>query len=454
MPEFLDLPPSQLLLDSKNPRLDRIEEHQVEALHRLWAKLPNKLLGLAKHILDNGLDPSARLLVVEADSAKSQYVVLEGNRRIAALRALENPDSVRDQLTASQRQKLGDVAKSYRNFSLNTISCAVFSSREEAERWIELRHTPDADGAGVLMWGAQEKARFKDRQGVPELAVQVVDLVRDYGNLPHATKQTLGGRYITTLRRLLNDPAVRKSLGIDRDAEGRLQLQYPVEQSLPAIRRVVTDFSTGEKDVKDVYYKADRETYLRSLGALPDPKSRLAKPVLASTAAMASAAAGTPATGTSGGPRVIGAPGPRKKMVPSGLKLRIPDRRLAAMFRELAELRTDEFPNAIAVLLRVFLELSIDNFILKHKLMPHATWERAGLENKLRTVETHMASQRLLTKQELQPVRRALQKGKHMLGGSLESLHAYVHNQHFSPNAEQLIAAWDDLQVLFVAMWR
>ncbi len=254
MPEFVDLHPSKLLLDPKNPRLDRVEEHQVEALHRLWARMPAKLLGLAKHIVENGLDPTARLLVLESSTSKPGYIVLEGNRRLAALRALENNDSVRDQLTVSHRTKLEGLAASYRQAPIDKVPCVVFGTREEAEKWIELRHTPDPEGAGVLMWAAQEKARFKDRKGVPELAVQVVDLVRDYGKLDAQAKQALSGRYITTLRRVLNDPGVRNRLGIDRDAEGRLQLRYPVEHSIPPLRRVVTDFATGAKDVRDVYY--------------------------------------------------------------------------------------------------------------------------------------------------------------------------------------------------------
>ena len=454
MPRFLELQPSLLLLDPKNPRLDHVEEQQLEALHHLWARMPAKLLGLAKHIADNGLDPTARLLVTEAPGSNRAYVVLEGNRRIAALRALANPSAVRDQLNSSQWRRLEELSRQYTRTPVNHIPCAVFPTREEAERWIELRHTPDPSGAGVLMWGAQEKARFKDRQGVPEVAVQVVDLVRQYGTLDASARQALAGRYITTLRRLLNDPQVRKTLGVGRDGEGRLQVQYPIQQSLPALCQVVSDFATGQKDVRDVYYKADRASYIHSLKALPDPKKRLTKPVAASAAAAAAVAAGTPMPSGTRGPRVVGAPGPRKRLLPSGLRLRIPDRRIAAIARELSEMRTDEFPNAVAVLLRVFLELSVDHFILKRNLMPHAAWTNAGLDNKMRSVVAHMSTANLLTRHELQPVRRALQKDKHMLGGSLESLHAYVHNSKFTPQGQQLIAAWNDLQALFVAIWR
>lgn len=450
MPEFVELHPSALLLDPKNPRLDRIEEHQVEALHRLWARLSGKLLGLAKDIVENGLDPTARLLVIRAPAPKGAYTVLEGNRRVAVLRALDNQDSVREQLTDAQRKRLGTLAAAYRKGPIDEVSCVVFSTREEAERWIELRHTPDAQGAGVVMWGATERARFKDRQGVPELAVQVVDFVREHGQLDDAARQALTGRYITTLRRLLNDPGVREDLGIVGDEEGRLQLLFPAGEAVKTLRRIVTDFATGAKDVRDVYYKRDRRGYLDSLPERPDPKKRLDRPV----GVEAAVAAAVPIPAGGGGPRVTGAPGARKKLVPAGLKLKISDRRLAKIYRELAEMKTDEFPNAIAVLLRVFLELSLDDFILKHKLMPHAAWEKAGLDKKIRAVEEHMSTKNLMTRQQLQPVRRALQKGRHMLGASLESLHAYVHNQHFVPDGEQLLASWDDLQPLFVTIWR
>jgi hypothetical protein len=457
MPQFIALHPLLLLLDPKNPRLDAVEERQAEALHHLWAALGDKLLALAKDIVENGLDPSARLLAIPSSSLKDAYVVLEGNRRIAVLRALNEPELVRDQLSPIQRKNLATLSADYQTEPVEEVSCVVFEDRTEAEHWIELRHTGESQGAGVVPWGAAERARFKDRQGVPELAVQVVDLVREHGGLDEHERRQLRGRFVTTLRRFLNDPRAREALGITRDPEGRLRLLFPQDEALKALRRVVTDFARGEKDVKDVYYKEDRRTYIASLPPedLPEPATKLAAPVApGSAAAVYGTRTSITTLGVGAGPRVTGAPGPRKRLVPPGVRLKIPDRRMAAIFRELAQMRVDELPNAIAVLFRVFLELSADAYIKREGLLNHTEWEAAGLTHKMQVVLKHIGQNNLMTRQQLQPVRRAVQDNRHLLGGSLESLHAYVHNQHFAPKERGLLDAWDDLQPLFQTIWR
>ncbi len=313
MPEFADLNPSVLLLDPRNPRLDKIEEHQVEALHRLWARLPGKLLGLAKDIVGYGLDPTARLVVVPAPTPKGSYSVLDGNRRVGVLKALGNPDSVREQLPDAQRKRLEGLASQYRKRPVDEVPCVVFPNRQEADHWIELHHTPEAEGAGVLMWGATERARFKARHGVPELALQVVDFVREHGQIDESVRQRLSGRYLTNLRRLVNDPAARERLGIGRDPEGRLQLLYPADEAAKTLGRVVIDFATGNKDVRDVYYKRDRERYTESLPERPEPSRRLLAIPFAPVTPTGRVLRGvTPATGN-------GATHPRVSRSPRGL---------------------------------------------------------------------------------------------------------------------------------------
>ena len=91
MPEFKDIDRALLRLDAQNPRLAHVEDRQAEAIHKLWGLFPDKLLGLASDIVAHGMDPSARLIVVGFGEGSDAYTVLEGNRRVAALRALDNP---------------------------------------------------------------------------------------------------------------------------------------------------------------------------------------------------------------------------------------------------------------------------------------------------------------------------------------------------------------------------
>src|SRR5438105_2771330 len=93
MAEPIVIPVSNLLIDSENPRLSKPNVGQREALRELAEDQQSKLLKLATHIVTNGPNQS-ELPIVMAAGDRRRYIVLEGNRRLAALRGLENPDSL------------------------------------------------------------------------------------------------------------------------------------------------------------------------------------------------------------------------------------------------------------------------------------------------------------------------------------------------------------------------
>jgi hypothetical protein len=64
---------------------------RLEALTRVIELQGEKLSNLAKDIVDNGLSPIDRLLVIEDEALPDHYVVVEGNRRATALIILNNP---------------------------------------------------------------------------------------------------------------------------------------------------------------------------------------------------------------------------------------------------------------------------------------------------------------------------------------------------------------------------
>jgi hypothetical protein len=446
MYEPRDSKPSELALDTKNPRLERVEDQQLEILHGLWGET-SKMLGLASHIAANGLDPTARLATLKAPSG-SGFVVLEGNRRLAALQALADPRLVADTLKPTERTKLERLSKEYLKHPVAKISCALFATREEADKWIELRHSADPTGAGVLMWGAQEKSRFKSRGGTPELAVQIVDLVRNEGRLRDSEKKALGkAKFITTLRRFTNDPEVRTRLGIGTDSAGAITMTSPRGKTVKALATVVADFATRRKLVTDVYHKPDRRNYLASLesaGVLPP------QPPLPSGKTAASPLP------TAGRGSVTGIRRERRKLFHSGITLDMrQEPRIAKIFKELNSLDIQGFTNAIAVLFRVFIELSVDQYLKRERIMkPSEVDELHSLRKKATAVLTHMQSKGDLDSQQLRAIRRAVESKKGVIGPAhLVSLHSYVHNPHYSPRASDLLAAADEWQPLLEKIW-
>ena len=73
-----------LVFDLENPRFKGLSD-QLEALHSFCNdRYARKTVNLAEHIAKNGLNPSELMIVLKGKSRR-QNIVLEGNRRLAAL---------------------------------------------------------------------------------------------------------------------------------------------------------------------------------------------------------------------------------------------------------------------------------------------------------------------------------------------------------------------------------
>src|SRR5262245_17070169 len=98
----------RLLLDIHNPRLatGASAKSQFELVKRLWTEMAVKELALS--IAHNGFFPEEPLFVIpeHARAAKSKrYVVVEGNRRLAAVLLLRNK-RLREKIRATDIPKL------------------------------------------------------------------------------------------------------------------------------------------------------------------------------------------------------------------------------------------------------------------------------------------------------------------------------------------------------------
>ncbi len=86
---------SNLGLDSRNPRHKFLESQReiIEWMVSGIGRIGDKLLVLAKDIVQNGLNPAERVMVLKDEKKDKQFLVLEGNRRVTALKLLNNPDT-------------------------------------------------------------------------------------------------------------------------------------------------------------------------------------------------------------------------------------------------------------------------------------------------------------------------------------------------------------------------
>lgn len=85
----------ELLLDLENPRISKAT-NQREVLQKIIEDQDLKLVVLAESIVADGLNPMDRWLVVKSPTDRGMFIVLEGNRRFATLKVLQNPAVMND----------------------------------------------------------------------------------------------------------------------------------------------------------------------------------------------------------------------------------------------------------------------------------------------------------------------------------------------------------------------
>lgn len=438
MVEMQPIAPADLLLDEQNPRLSQPNGGQNQTLHAMASMMDKKLAVLAADIVQNGLDPSTLSIVMRVVGTPVRYTVLEGNRRLAALRVLENPESVAEAVKAQTLTRLRKLSRRYQDNPIAEVQCVVVKDKDEARHWIELRHTGENEGAGTLKWGSQESANFKARSGVSEIHSQALDLLQRRGDLSPSLRRKVPA---TTLKRLMESPDVRAKLGVESQ-KGTLALLADEKHVVKALMYVVNALASGKTKVGDVYTKQQRQKYARDFPA-----------DLAVTATVKSGE-GT-AAGHAGGP----APKSRAKqassrkrdrLIPKDCVLNIPSGRIHDIEVELRRLSLEDHTNAVSVLFRVFLELSIDSYIDDN---PMAGVDlNTKLRIKVEKVANDLEAKKKINKQQARAIRSANMDTSALAPG-VNTMNDYIHNEHIFPAPSDLRAHWNSMQPFIAAMW-
>jgi hypothetical protein len=443
----LEIPIDKLLLDLANPRHE-ILENQTDALREMIVDQDDKLINLARDIIEKGVNPSELTIVTPNESDTDEYLVLEGNRRVAAIKLLANPTLANLGKKQSVTKFFEEYAQKFRANPIELLRCVIFDHRDNATHWIELKHTGENKGVGIVSWDSEAVARFKQRLGKPSLALQVVEFVKKNASLDDAAKQNLDGVPLTNIARLTNDPDVRNALGISVE-EGDLVTNLPPQEVIKGLNKIVTDISEKRITVNDIRHKADRQEYLQKFSASELPSPTVPTVQRWSLQSQPSSILPYPqGTGAMPSKKSIPLSTNRKTLIPSRCILRISHPRINKIYRELRGLEVDDYPNACAVMLRVFLELSLEEYA---KLKTILFLKDPKFAQKLQRVAEYIENNGLMTKTELKPVRVAYSSQDALF--STNTLHAYVHNKDFAPKSRDLKETWDTMQKFLETIW-
>jgi len=159
--EHLAIPLVRLRLNKENDRHGSLtSEH--DCLRWMLENLGDEIQNLAKDLAERGLSPIDGVLVLPHPESAGDYIVWEGNRRITALKLIDDPNRCPN---ATLRRKFSDIRNKAKTPVPEKIECTVAPSMEDADRLIELRHQGPQNGVGTLPWNAQQKSRHLQRLG-------------------------------------------------------------------------------------------------------------------------------------------------------------------------------------------------------------------------------------------------------------------------------------------------
>jgi hypothetical protein len=445
----IDLKIEQLVLDTDNPRITHADG-QRDALQKVVKDQRVKLVRLAQSIVDKGLSPIERLMVLQVSAKPKLYIPLEGNRRVAALTLLTQPEVMTGlDMPVSMKNIFERLANQFVRTNVEPISCYEVEARDEGRYWIELRHNGENEGRGVVNWPTITAARWRKR----DLGIQAFDLVIEHGGFtPDEAERIKHGFPLSTLKRLMEVPDVRNMIGLSAK-DGVLYTELPPQETIKALRKMVLDLADKTQKSRTLNKTEHMVEYVSGFGKAHKPdlkKKTTAQPV----EALPKSAFKKASRAQSPKPRSAEPP-PRTQVVPRNCSLNVTHSRCEEIYVELKTLRLADARNAIAVLLRVFLELSVDRFLEDNKIKLSIPKKGGGeyyksLDQKVREAIDVLVNVGV-PRANFNAVTRSLSDRTSPLHPDL--LHAYVHDRFSTPSPQHLTAAWDHAQPLFEKIW-
>ena len=142
--------------------------------------------------------------------------------------------------------------------------------------------------------------------------------------------------------------------------------------------------------------------------------------------------------------------GSRSNLIPEGANLYIMDTQIEKIYTELSSLVVNDYPNAVAGLFRMFVEISCTYYVEKHKLNPSKS--PRTLADLVKVVCQHLVETGHLTEAVARPMITVTTDKDHLFG--ITTLNHYVHSPYQRAVPGDLLRHWDNIAPFMKAMWR
>lgn len=278
-------PVSQLLLDSRNPRLpeEAINSSQIELIKLMEHEF--NLLPIGQSMSDNGYFVEEPLIVIpKADEDK--FIVVEGNRRLAALKLLSEPELRKHSSYRETWQRLGDASK----YDLTQVPVIIHQNREDLIAILGFRHI-----SGIMKWDPLSKARYihnlVERRG-PK--ANFGEMARQLGSRSNTVRDNYATYRIyiqardqfeidtseleenfSVFYRALSNTNIQKFVGFTKKHESPAKLRSPISEKRHEALKELIEFVHGTSDRSSVITDSRQLTMLGKVLASPEALQHL-----------------------------------------------------------------------------------------------------------------------------------------------------------------------------------
>jgi len=255
--QFVDVPINRIFLYLENPRHEPME-NEAQAIEYLCNE--EDVHPLARDIAKFGLNPLERFALVAVggkSGTRQSYSVPEGNRRMCAIKLLNDPDLAPPKL----RKSFQKLAQTWTPIA--EVPAVVFDTVEDVWHWLDRIHMGPQGGVGRKSWNSEQKSRY-DGGNKNKAAQAFLDYAQAEGMITAEERKDR----LTTAQRFLSNVVFRETLGFDQrnpDVVGRTR---PKEEFDILAKRFVEDL-IGNKNVTSRMNKNQIIGYARRIGSLP-----------------------------------------------------------------------------------------------------------------------------------------------------------------------------------------
>lgn len=393
--------------------------------------------------------PQLEKLVIYELNGKN--IVLEGNRRLAVYKLLDNPELIDNVKIKNKLNGLKSRIKITNNFKLE---CLITKDKDQGLRYIDRKHLRRNN---EVSWGDNERAHHNARRGNANqkelLKVAITKRIKDLDFPEELKEQVLGHGFVTTFWRLIEQNLAWSTFGFSLDNNGELQItDKEFDEKLKVIIFDVLQQGKFNHKLFSRLNTKEIESYLKQI--TKDDYKRVADEIKKQTKTDLFGKESTSIQKNDGANRSIPKSSLRNYLIPKTCVLQIQETKINNIYCELKnDLLIDDsknaVPNAVGVLFRVFLEISLDYYA---KMNSHGFRKNDTINQKISWVVKILESKNY-DKNKFNNINKVGSSTGQKSYLSIENFHEYVHSTTTQPSSSELKSKWDNLQDFFDILW-